>query len=208
MMIALPGIIYYSQQKQIVANANKLESAITKIINDNRGPQHGTQYGYMYYNHDVDNFTKYKVYETGDMQHVAADLTHQILHCVKNKISAKFLFYQTQNIRPDLVSYRYVVSNLLHVKFKLSRFSSKSIYRSYGNIGLYRDLYRYLKFKQEFDSTNRYIMSLSEEKLSDAYHDVYNCYPDFIYNKQKRTIKSLIRANKSTIVKKYLTVAN
>jgi hypothetical protein len=196
------------KRKILEIEKQKQEESERNILMNSMNPNNGIQYGYMlftqYSSHGV-LMSNYRIYETGrDALIIIENIKYRILNYLERNIKTDFLFYQVENVDPNLVSYNIVrSSNFPHLHIKINKRKLKNICIFYGNKKLKKLVYDKLDFLKDYDSFLEHLETLNKKDLVELYIQIYGQEPKMSFFKKRRMFDMLLDNKKREFIKNY-----
>lgn len=186
----------------------QLAACIVKNEDDlNIQPSPGIHYGYMWFSkYDIHGIyvTDSKVLKTDDDIHIVTNFIHDsILNKLDKDIIGTFLFYQVENINPNIVSYQLITrSNFPYVTIYLRDRRHKHFCYFKGDSELYDVLYNNLPFLMDYNDTMKVLYTMKKKALKREHYIVYiNKKVNFMT--KEAIIRELLKNKRREFIKNY-----
>lgn len=167
-------------------------------------PSPGIHYGYMWFSTcDVHGIyvTDSKVLKTDDDITIITDYIHDsILSKLEKNIIGTYLFYQVEDINPNIVSYQLITrSNYPCVTVYIRDSKHKKFCYIKGNGRLYDALYNNLPYLKRYDDTSTRLHTMNKDALKKEHFIIYTQMN--VHLSKKMIIKDLLQNKKREFIK-------
>lgn len=183
---------------------NKIVNEMLKQEQEKLYPSPGIHYGYMWFiDLKMANVTDSKVLKTDDDINIVTDYIHDsILSKLEKNIIGTYLFYQVENINPNIVSYQLIIrSNYPCVTIYIRDSKHKKFCYLKGNSMLRDALYGNLPFLVRYDDMVTLLHTMKKKALKQEHYIVYTNVNVNLLSK-KAIIKDLLQNKKREFIKK------